>query len=231
MSSEIQLYHYVYKITNKVNNKFYVGVHKTVDLNDGYFGSGKLIKRAIAKYGIDNFEKTIIYYATTEEEAYELEALIVDEDFISRKDTYNLNVGGQGGWYAANQTTSLEMRKAWGKKSGKLAVLNKTGIHDPAFNDIKDEWRKLAIKAQKEKGVGIYDKKVQAKGVLGALSEESKIKRKNSLKNIKHQQGSRNSQYGKMWIYNIETHENTRINKEDEIPEGWAKGRKINSLV
>lgn len=36
-------YYYIYQITNLVNAKIYVGVHKTKDLNDGYMGSGKVI--------------------------------------------------------------------------------------------------------------------------------------------------------------------------------------------
>lgn len=46
----------IYKITNKVTGKIYIGKHQTEDLNDGYMGSGKLLKRAQEKYGINSFE-------------------------------------------------------------------------------------------------------------------------------------------------------------------------------
>jgi hypothetical protein len=48
-------YRYVYLISNKVNGKTYVGQHTTEDLNDNYFGSGLLLKRAIKKYGKEKY--------------------------------------------------------------------------------------------------------------------------------------------------------------------------------
>ena len=52
-------YYMVYKTTNLVNNKYYIGVHATNDLNDGYFGSGKNLKQAIKKYGKEHFKRDI----------------------------------------------------------------------------------------------------------------------------------------------------------------------------
>ena len=51
------MFYTIYQITNTINDKIYVGKHMTLDLHDGYMGSGTLIKRAIEKYGIDFFKK------------------------------------------------------------------------------------------------------------------------------------------------------------------------------
>ena len=46
--------YYIYRITNKINGKTYIGQHKYKKLNDDYMGSGKLIRRAQKKYGIES---------------------------------------------------------------------------------------------------------------------------------------------------------------------------------
>lgn len=72
----------------------YVGYHSTNKIEDGYFGSGKIIKRAIAKNGIENFKKEIIHIFDNKEEAEAKEAEIVNKDFCERTDTYNIALGG-----------------------------------------------------------------------------------------------------------------------------------------
>lgn len=61
------------------NGKTYTGKHQTDNLDDGYMGSGKLIRRAIAKYGAENFTKEILHAFENEEEmnAKEKELVIV----------------------------------------------------------------------------------------------------------------------------------------------------------
>jgi hypothetical protein len=74
-----------------------------------------------------------------------------------------------------------------------------------------------------------FDKNIniQKKATLLAKTPEAIEKKKNTFKNIEHQQKEKNSQYGTMWIYNLELQESKKINKEDVIPKGWLKGRKI----
>jgi len=86
-------YHYVYKITNIINNKIYVGIHYG-ELNDLYYGSGKSIIKAVKKYGRENFTKEILVIGEDREYVADIESKIVTKEFINRKDTYNIVVGG-----------------------------------------------------------------------------------------------------------------------------------------
>lgn len=89
-------YHLIYMIVNKINNKIYIGKHSTKNPYDDYMGSGKAINAAIKKYGLENFEKTILYCFDSEDKAYLKESEIVDETFVKRSDTYNMKCGGKG---------------------------------------------------------------------------------------------------------------------------------------
>ena len=90
--------HYlIYKITNLVNGKMYIGKHKTDNIDDGYTGSGKILKYAIKKYGIECFRKDYLMFCEDEEEMNYMERVFVDQTWIDRADTYNLKLGGEGG--------------------------------------------------------------------------------------------------------------------------------------
>jgi hypothetical protein len=89
---------YLYKIENLIDGKYYIGAHKTSNLEDRYFGSGKRLHQAIEKHGVENFKKTILQFFDTEEEMFLAEATIVNEEFVKDRQTYNMKVGGNGGW-------------------------------------------------------------------------------------------------------------------------------------
>ena len=95
MISEMKQYNYIYLITNQVNNKIYVGKHHTDNLDDGYMGSGKLIKKAIQKYGIENFTKEYLAFCDTEEKLNWFEKFYIKK-YKAREVGYNLTDGGDG---------------------------------------------------------------------------------------------------------------------------------------
>lgn len=90
------IYYTVYKTTCLINNKEYIGVHITRNLNDWYYGSGKALVRALKKYGKENFKKEILFVCDTPEEMFAKERELVNEDYIKRDDVYNLILGGIG---------------------------------------------------------------------------------------------------------------------------------------
>ena len=102
----------VYQTLNTVNNKIYIGVHKTEnpDVFDGYLGCSVIayypssynhpetpFQCAVKKYGPGKFKRSVLKVFDSFEEAYSLEAELVNRDFIKRKDTYNIHLGGIGG--------------------------------------------------------------------------------------------------------------------------------------
>ena len=88
----------IYRITNNINGKTYVGQHvcKSVLKDDGYLGSGKIIKQAVAKYGAENFSKEIITIAMDKLEADVLEKLYIAKERSIGKSEYNIAAGGGG---------------------------------------------------------------------------------------------------------------------------------------
>ena len=89
------MFYTIYKTTNLINGKFYIGKHQTKDINDGYLGSGKLLKRAVKKYGLENFHKEILHVCESEKQMNALEKILVVPD---SELNYNLCDGGKGGF-------------------------------------------------------------------------------------------------------------------------------------
>ena len=89
------MHYIIYKITNQINGKYYIGRHATKNVNDSYMGSGIGIKNAIAKYGLENFTKEIIANVNSAEELWDLEKEIVNERVVKDPMSYNNAYGGK----------------------------------------------------------------------------------------------------------------------------------------
>lgn len=200
------MFYTIYKITNKINGKIYIGKHQTKDLNDGYMGSGKNLRRAISKYGIENFEKEILFQFDTEHKMNSKEAELVTEEFCLREDTYNLCPGGQGGWgYINHNILTGEKRN-----NHNTSISTLGGLKSRISYVVSDDHRNKISSSLKGRVSSFHGK---------SHTEETKEK----MRKTKNK-GSNNSQYGTMWITNGV--DNKKIRKEDVMPEGWYKGRK-----
>jgi group I intron endonuclease len=93
----MEMKHQLYKITNKLNGKYYIGVHTGDIFKDNYWGSGTIIKESIEKHGKENFEREVIKQLNNKKEIYKLESEIVNEEFVKNQQTYNVAFGGTGG--------------------------------------------------------------------------------------------------------------------------------------
>jgi hypothetical protein len=87
----------IYKITNKLTNKSYVGKHITKNINDKYMGSGQVLKQSFKKHGISNFTKEIIEECENEELMNQREIFWISELNTFSPNGYNINTGGKGG--------------------------------------------------------------------------------------------------------------------------------------
>ncbi len=107
----------VYETRCLVSGKTYVGVHRqNEDGFDGYLGSGKALRRAIKKHGVENFVRRTLEEFSVEAEAYAREAEIVTEEFCKRRDTYNVKPGGFGGSGMWGRTHTPETRAKMSEK-------------------------------------------------------------------------------------------------------------------
>ena len=126
MNQHVYKYNFLYKITNLINGKFYYGIHSTNDIDDGYMGSGVMIKKAIKKYGRSNFKKEIIQFTNDRESLILLEKQFINEELLKDKNCYNMVLGGSN---FLNKTT------------GKITVKDNNGN---IFNVDVDDPRRLS---------------------------------------------------------------------------------------
>jgi group I intron endonuclease len=102
------VFYTIYKTTNNLNGKIYIGKHQTNNLDDGYLGSGKLLIRAFKKYGKLQFSKDILFIFDNIDDMNAKETELVSAEFCEQTNNYNLARGGHGGWSYANSKKSPE---------------------------------------------------------------------------------------------------------------------------
>lgn len=212
-------YHFIYKTTNLLSGRYYIGMHSTDDLNDGYLGSGTYLKRSINKHGKQNHSIEILEFLNSREELAVREREIVSLQEIAKRECMNLKVGGDGGFTVeqarkGRQVTDKVLEEKYGKD---FRVVIGKQYYENISEEQKQERNTLIARRLKE----VRFNHATFKG----KSHTEETKKKIGLANSVKQKGEGNSQFGKCWITN--ELENKKISKKDTIPEGWRLGRKI----
>ena len=224
--------YYIYRITNKINGKTYIGQHKYKKLNDDYMGSGKILKLAQKKYGIKNFIKEILYSSIQyKETADDVERFAIAKERALGKAEYNIADGGGGCGSHSEETkkkisegnkgkkVSEETKKKMSESHKGVQVWNK-GI--PRTDETKrkiseaNKGKKLSEEAKKKMSESRKGRTSWNKGKkLEPLSEEHKMKISEAMKGNTHTKGMK-------WF------NNGKINKVCfECPEGFVPGKLI----
>ena len=208
-------YHFIYKTTNLINNKFYVGMHSTDNLEDGYFGSGKIINYSVNKHGIENHRVEILEFLPSREELKKREAEVVNEEMLKHPLCMNLKFGGEGGWDHINSNV-IERNKSQILRSsaGGLAAAKVFEKGSTAAKNRSKMTNTSTLANNGKYNLPSRDGKPH--------SEETKQKMRKSKNN-----GESNSQFGSRWIHNLELKISKKIKKAAPLPIGWKEGRKL----
>lgn len=190
----METFYILYKTTNLINGKTYIGIHKTNNLNDGYLGSGIALLEAFEKYGKENFNREIIEFCNSYDELLIRESFYVDEDWVRDKTNYNLKTGGQSsGILSEESKNKISNSLRDGYSSGRLkptTYWKGKSITD----DHRDKISLTLIERYNNvehhlKGVEPWNKGLKGaqegwnKGLkLGPMTEEEKEKRSKTLK-------------------------------------------------
>jgi hypothetical protein len=215
---ENKKYHYTYKTTNLINDRYYLGMHSTNRLDDGYLGSGKRLYYELNKYGRDNFKFEILKEFNSREELVQAEINLITEQDLKNPNCLNLKSGGSGGW-------SEEVREK-GKVAAKTYMEEKWTVleyrekmmkvrYDPTISKIRNEKTSKTLKQHFENTPGTFKGKKHKPESIDKMKESHK----------RQGSGNKNSQYGTCWI--TDEYCNKKIIKGELIPEGWRLGRKI----
>lgn len=218
MARKEKRYHYIYKTTNILTDKYYIGMHSTDNLEDGYIGSGKRLWYSVKKYGKENHKVEILEFLPNRRSLIEREISIVNEDLLKEELCMNMRLGGEGGYIKDEYTKK-------GRVMADKVLKDKYGdnfrgiVSKNYYNNLSEVERYKLTNKIKD---GLKESGFNHKSFLGKKHKEES-KQKIGLANSTHQKGKNNSQYGTCWITNGS--ENKKVKKTDILPENWWCGR------
>ena len=220
-------YHYIYKITRIFDDKFYIGMHSTDNLEDGYFGSGKLLWHSINKHGKDKHRKEILEYLPDRKSLSAKEKEIVNIELLEDKRCMNLIVGGEGNLSHVRKLPTYRDQLEKAGRNGGFA--NRHLWSDELKQQVSIKLSQTGRKTKQKQWSNDTIKMLSFIVKAGECAQEqnAQIKRKQTMFERHHQQGEKNSSYGTCWVVK-EGIKPFKIKKEqlDEyLLNGYSRGR------
>ena len=160
----------IYRITNCINGKTYIGQHKYKETPyDSYMGSGKHLRRAQKKYGIENFKKDILVFCIIDKKLIDMmeKEYIALERKCNTNGCYNIADGGEGRtapWSEESKRKNSEAHK--GKKPWNAGThLSSKGMKGKHHSEETRKKMSEAKKRNKPWNAGKHWKLVEGKRV------------------------------------------------------------------
>ena len=172
--SKQKKYHYIYKTTCKITGKFYVGMHSTDNLEDGYLGSGKILGYSRHKYGDENHVREILEYLPDRKTLACREKEIVNEQLLSQPLNINLKYGGEGG-------THGKEKEIWQRPERKKqhTEMLKRNWSDPIYRAKQSAASSRTMSSKHTEGKIKYDTFIGKKHSEEAKKKMSETRKKN----------------------------------------------------
>ena len=217
-------YNYIYKTTNNLNGKYYIGMHSTDNLDDGYMGSGKRLWFSMNYHGKDNHSVEILEYYDTRLELKTREKELVNEDLLKEDLCMNLVEGGEGGhgfWHDEHKVNFIGGASK-GRETTNAILKERYGGGEDWLSKFNGEISKKAWKDPK------YRKKILKNLDQTGRTHSDETKRKMSEVKKGKYDGKNNPTYGGCWI--LKDGVSKMIKKEtlnEYLEMGWVKGRKM----
>lgn len=222
MARKERKYNYIYKITCLKNGKYYIGMHSTDNLEDGYMGGGKKIKNSIKKHGKDAHRKEIVEFFENREDLKNQEMQLVNENLLNDPMCMNLRLGGGGG--IRSEEHHSKMRIGASKKNSQF-MKEFWSIPENCIERGKSISKKI-------KNISVEKKDKMLNGSrswVGRVHSEE-TKNKMSVSSMGKGSGKENSQFGTCWVFNEVEKKSIKIKKnqlQSYLELGWFKGRKM----
>jgi hypothetical protein len=130
-------YHITYKTTCMITGRYYIGMHSTDTLEDGYLGSGVRLVRSVKKHGVDQHARETLAVFATRLEASEHEKMLITEEVLQDPMSLNCGAGGLGATdrpatrEETRNKTSQTLKRHWADmaaRQDRIATMNSVAV-------------------------------------------------------------------------------------------------------